>query len=185
MEKSESKLRWLILLLTCIMMMGSYYAVDNPAALKTQIDDYMRNPADYETLYSLLYTLYSVPNVFLPFFGGYFVDKLGVRLCLTVFSSLIATGQVIFALGLSIRSWPVMLVGRTVFGFGGESLGVANSAILASWFKGKELAFAFGLNLSIARVGSVINNIASPALAESFSVPFALWFSAILCGGII
>ena len=170
MEKSESKLRWLILFLTCLMMMGCYYAVDNPAALKTQIDDYVGDPDDYETLYSLLYTVYSVPNVILPFFGGYFVDKMGVRVCLIIFTTIIAAGQTIFALGLTLKSWPVMLVGRAVFGCGGESLSVANSAILASWFKGKELAFAFGLNLSIARIGSVINNIASPAIAESFGI---------------
>ena len=28
--------------------------------------------------------------------------------------------------------------------------------------KGKELAFAFGLNLSVARLGSVMNNLLSP-----------------------
>jgi MFS family permease len=76
-----------------------------------------------------------------------------------------------------------MLIGRVVFGFGGESLAVANSAVLASWFKGKELAFAFGLNLSIARLGSVINNVVSPALASGVDIQFALWFGTILCGG--
>jgi len=163
-------------------MIGNYYSYDNPAALKTQIDDYMGDPDDFETLFSLLYTVYSVPNVFLPFLGGYFVDKFGVRICMIVFTSFIACGQVVFAFGLSIKSWPVMLVGRVIFGFGGESLSVANSAILADWFEGKELAFAFGLNLSIARLGSVINNLVSPALANGVDLQFALWFSAILCG---
>lgn len=184
-SKSQSPLRWLILVLACLMMIGNYYCYDNPAALKSQIDDYMGNPGDYETMFSLLYTVYSIPNIFLPFFGGYFVDKLGVRICLLVFTSFIAAGQVIFAFGLSIKSWPVMFIGRVVFGFGGESLSVGNSAILADWFAGKELAFAFGLNLSIARLGSVINNLVSPALASSISVVFALWFGAILCGGAV
>jgi MFS family permease len=181
-KKSESPWRWLILLLTCVMMIGNYYSYDNPAALKTQIDDYMGDPDDFETLYSLLYTVYSVPNVFLPFFGGYFVDRFGVRICLIAFCIFLAVGQRIFAIGLSMKSWPVMYVGRVVFGFGGESLSVANSALLADWFEGKELAFAFGLNLSIARLGSVINNIVSPSLANSVSLQFALWFSAMLCG---
>jgi MFS family permease len=182
-KKAESGWRWVVLALTCLMMIGNYYSYDNPAALKTQIEDYMGDPSDYETLYSLLYTVYSIPNVFLPFFGGYFVDKWGVRICMLIFCCFIATGQCIFSLGLSVKSWPVMYVGRIIFGFGGESLSVANSAILADWFEGKELAFAFGLNLSIARLGSVINNLVSPPLANSVSVVFALWFSAILCGG--
>ena len=182
-KKAESGWRWVVLALTCLMMIGNYYSYDNPAALKTQIEDYMGDPSDYETLYSLLYTVYSIPNVFLPFFGGYFVDKWGVRICMLIFCCFIAAGQCIFALGLSVKSWPVMYVGRIIFGIGGESLSVANSAILADWFEGKELAFAFGLNLSIARLGSVINNLVSPPLANSVSVVFALWVSAILCGG--
>lgn len=67
----------------------------------------------------------------------------------------------------------------------GENLGVANSAILSIWFEGKELAFAFGLNLSVARLGSVINNLVSPALANSTGIQFALWFGVILCGSSI
>ena len=75
-----------------------------------------------------------------------------------------------------------MLVGRVVYGFGGESMGVANSAILSEWFQGKELAFAFGINLSVARLGSVINNLVSPTLADSIDLQFAFWFGVILCG---
>lgn len=50
-----------------------------------------------------------------------------------------------------------MLAGRFVFGLGGECMTVAQSAIVTAWFKGAELAFAFGINLSVARVGSFIN----------------------------
>lgn len=62
-DKSESVWRWAILVLGCFMMVGSYYCFDIPAALKTQIDDYMGDPSDYELSFGLLYTLYSAPNV--------------------------------------------------------------------------------------------------------------------------
>ena len=55
-----------------------------------------------------------------------------------------------------------MLAGRVLFGLGGESMSVAQSAIVSQWFKGKELAMALGLNLSISRLGSVINGIVIP-----------------------
>mmetsp|Transcript_15706 Transcript_15706/g.23003 ORF Transcript_15706/g.23003 Transcript_15706/m.23003 type:complete len:113 (+) Transcript_15706:129-467(+) len=84
----------LILLLGCLMMVGPYYCVDIAAALKSQIDDYFGNSNDYEVNFSLLYTLYAAPNVILPFFGGYTVDRFGVRMCLLLFISLIALGQV-------------------------------------------------------------------------------------------
>eukprot|EP01038_Epipyxis_sp_PR26KG_P009922 gene9922-13345_t len=181
-DKSQSVFRWLILLFTCIMMIGNYYCYDIPAALHSQMDEYMGKTSDFETLFSLLYTVYSIPNIVLPFFGGYFIDKWGVRLCLIIFVSCISIGQFVFAFGLSIKSWPIMLLGRVIYGFGGESLGVGNSAILSVWFKGKELAFAFGLNLSIARLGSVVNNLVSPTLASNVNIQFALWFGVILCG---
>eukprot|EP01036_Dinobryon_divergens_P034713 gene34713-44896_t len=181
-EKCRSPFRWLILLLGCLMMVGSYYCFDIPAALKTQIDDYFGDQDDYEFNFSLLYTLYAAPNVILPFFGGYLVDKFGVRASLFLFVSLITVGQVIFSFGISIKSWPVMFIGRLVFGFGGESFTVANSALLADWFKGRELAFAFGINLSVSKLGSVINNILSPLLAEKLGIIFAFWFGSMLCG---
>jgi MFS family permease len=130
-DKSKSPLRWLILVLACLMLIGSYYCFDIPASCKTQLDDFMGDPKEYETYFSLFYTLYSTPNTILPFFGGYFVDMFGVRTCLLVFTSLIMLGQIIFAFGLSIKSWPILFLGRLVFGLGGESLIVANSALLA------------------------------------------------------
>ena len=47
-----------------------------------------------------------------------------------------------------------MAAGRLVFGLGAESLIVAVTTAIAKWFKGKELSFAFGINLTIARLGS-------------------------------
>ena len=181
-SKSTSPLRWPVLVLACLMLIGSYYCFDIPSALKTQINDYMQDPAkDYETDFALLYTLYAAPNIILPFFGGYFVDSFGVCICLLVFTSLIAVGQVVVTLGFLFKSWPLIFFGRFIFALGGENLIVANSALLADWFKGKELAFSFGVNLSIARVGSVVNNILSPSLTHSVGLIFSLWFGAMTC----
>ena len=90
----------------------------------------MGNPDNFETLFSLLYTVYSIPNTVLPLFGGYIVDKFGFARCAVLFLVLILGGQAVFALGVSVKNWPVMFTGRVIFGFGGESISVANSAIL-------------------------------------------------------
>ena len=140
-DRPSSSLRWSILFLTCIMSVGNYYCYDIPASLHTQLEDFMSNalystPKNFEFFFSLLYSVYSVPNLVLPFFGGYFVDRFGVRICLSWFVFLILLGQVIFTLGLCFKSWGLMFWGRILYGLGGESLGVANSAILSSWFKG-------------------------------------------------
>ena len=60
-----------------------------------------------------------------------------------------------------------MVAGRFLLGVGAEPLIVAVTTALAKWFKGKELSFAFGLNLTIARLGSVAADN-SPTWARPF-----------------
>ncbi|KAL3671796.1 hypothetical protein V7S43_003705 [Phytophthora oleae] len=182
-DKSELRVRWLVLFLSCVLMIGNYYCFDNPAALKSQLQQHFSNiPKDrYEFLFNLLYTLYSIPNILLPFFGGVLVDRFGARVMLFAFSTAILAGQLIFATGCSLSSFNMMLFGRVVFGFGGESLGVAQGTLVASWFKNSELALALGINLSVARLGSVINNELSPVVAQASNVSTALWVGVIMC----
>ncbi|KAF1328423.1 Major facilitator superfamily, partial [Globisporangium splendens] len=213
MEKSQKRVRWVVLVLSCVLMVGNYYCFDNPAALKSQLQQHFSQfPKErYEFLFNLLYTLYSIPNILLPFFGGVLVDRFGARVMLVTFSIAILVGQIIFAIGCSTYNFNIMLIGRTVFGFGGESLGVAQGTLVASWFKNSELgkngfklkckrdvscfcmilnatlfgqcaaALALGINLSVARLGSVINNELSPAIAHASSVSAALWVGVVMC----
>jgi MFS family permease len=47
-----------------------------------------------------------------------------------------------------------MAAGRLVFGLGAESLIVAVTTAIAKWFRGKDLSFAFGVQLMLARFGT-------------------------------
>jgi MFS family permease len=96
-------------------------------------------------------------------------------------SFLVAAGQFLVAYGLQSGSFGLVVGGRMLFGVGGESLAVAQSRLVTQWFAGKELALAIGLNLSIARVGTVVNNVLSPIVAERWSVPAAFWVGFFSC----
>lgn len=72
--------------------------------------------------FNLLYSVYSFPNIILPLFGGYLVDYVGIRISIILFSSLLTIGQAIFAIGCDASSFPIAIIGRFVFGLGGESL---------------------------------------------------------------
>ena len=50
--------------------------------------------APLQMYFNLMYTVYSVPNCVLPLFGGMLADAIGNRVCLVLFASLIALGQV-------------------------------------------------------------------------------------------
>lgn len=180
-DRARSGWRWGILPLACVAMIGSYYSFDIPSALQDTLkaDNGGLHLSSFN--FNLLYSVYSFPNVILPLFGGFFVDKIGVTICLVVFSGLIMIGQAVVSLGVSLGSFYLVLAGRVIFGFGGESLGVAQSSLLAMWFKGKETAFAMGLQLSIARMGSVINDWVSPEINDRFSTSYAFWFGACIC----
>lgn len=112
-----------------------------------------------------MYTVYSLPNMVLPLFGGVFLDKVGIRAGLILFTVILTFGQLIFAFGVNAELYWLALLGRFVFGLGGECMTVAQSTIVSQWFKGKELAFAFGLNLSISRLGSTLNGLIEPSYA--------------------
>ena len=166
LEKAGN-LRWVILALSCFIMFGNYYAYDNPSALNRQLRTWMadKSEAEFEFHLNLLYTVYSAPNIVLPFVAGRALDRYGSRYFLIWLSLLMCLGQTIFAVGVSYRSWTWMLFGRLIFGLGGESLSVAQSRLVTEWFLGKELGIAIGLNLSVARIGTVFNNNASPRIA--------------------
>ena len=62
-----------------------------------------------------------------------------------------------------------MMAGRFVLGVGSEPLIVAVTTALAKWFRGKELSLAMGLNLTIARIGSVAADNSRAWAAAVFS----------------
>ena len=140
--------RWMVLVFVSLAMFGSYYAYDalSPLAdvLKVQLGFSDEN-------IGFLQAIYSFPNIFTVVIGGFLIDRLGLRKALMIFGILCLVGPAITAASGSL--W-VMSTGRLVFGMGAESLNVAVTAALARWFKGKELSFAFGLNLTICRLGS-------------------------------
>ena len=99
------------------------YSYDIPSALHQQLQDYMPpSSSSYETNFNLLYTIYSIPNVILPLFGGNIVDKYGAPKCLTLFAILVFMGAVLLSIGVSNQSWHVMYLGRFVFGLGKQIL---------------------------------------------------------------
>ncbi|KAG7235030.1 hypothetical protein INR49_003395 [Caranx melampygus] len=147
--------RVVVLIFMCFLGFGSYFCYDSPAALQTQVlQDLNLNTAKFMQLYAW----YSWPNVVLCFFGGFLLDRVfGIRLGTIIFSLFVCIGQVIFATGALVNRFWLMECGRFVFGIGGESLAVAQNTYAVNWFKGKELNLVFGLQLSMARLGSTVN----------------------------
>lgn len=182
MDTTKPTIRWVILFLSCWLLFGNYYAFDNPSALNRQMMHWLGSDYDtYQYQLNLLYSVYSFPNIILPLFAGNLMDRYGTHRLLLLFSFLVLIGQGFVAIGVQWKSFGVMLLGRVIFGLGGESLTVAQARLVTEWFRGKELALAIGLNLSVARFGTVFNNNLSPIFADKISIPFAVWIGFISC----
>ena len=113
------------------------------------------------------------------FFGGMLYDKLGPRRSSLLFCGLVLLGAVIVAFARS--KWE-LFAGRLIFGAGSESLIVVQSAIISRWFKGKEMAMAFGITLTISRIGTLFSFNTEELVARYFgSYRVALWVAAGFC----
>ncbi|KAG0011022.1 hypothetical protein BGZ81_002434 [Podila clonocystis] len=180
-SSSPRHIRWAMLATACFVMFGNYYAFDNPASLNQPLQEYMGMSDDrYAYFLNILYTSYSLPNIVLPWLGGYASDRFGHRKLLLSLSATVAFGHMVVCLGVQYKHVPAMILGRVLFG-AGESLAVAQSAITVKYFRGKELAMALGINLCVARLGSVLNDILTPYIWTLSNVPVAFWGGFVSC----
>ena len=140
--------RWLVLLFTSLAMFGNYYVYDSIAPLS----DILQSQLGFtSTQVGLLQAIYSAPNIVMVLIGGVLVDRFGPRQATAGFTAICLIGALLSA--VSGTFW-IMALGRLIFGLGGESMIVAVTAVLGHWFRGRQLGFAFGVNLAIARAGS-------------------------------
>jgi len=141
--------RWMVLIFISLAMAGNYYIYDSINALERIFIDHLGFSA---TQFGWLNSSYSVAAVATLLVGGVIIDRIGTKRAILGFALVCLLGAGITAARGSALT---MIIGRTVLGLGGESMIVAVTTALAKWFKGKELSFAFGINLTIARLASV------------------------------
>ncbi|MGD0293232.1 MAG: MFS transporter [Terracidiphilus sp.] len=173
---SKRLYRFTILMFISLLVLGSYFAYDSIGALAPTLIDALH--LDRSTIGNL-YTAYSVAAIVIVFFGGVLYDKLGPRRASMLFCCLVLLGATIVAFAHS--KWE-LFAGRLIFGAGSESLIVVQSAIISRWFKGKEMALAFGIALTISRVGTLFSFNTEELIAHYFgSYRTALWAAAGFC----
>ena len=176
--------RWLVLILVAFTMFAAYVASDVFSPLQTMLERHNQwNPSEYGWFSGS----YSIFNVFLGMliFGGLILDRKGIRFS-GIMSCILMVG------GIALKYWAVSndsllqssmvffgseykmqvvwaVVGFGIYGVGAEVAGITVSKTVVKWFKGKELALAMGMQLSLARLGSAAALAFSPMIASRFS----------------
>ena len=193
--------RWVVLVIVATAMMMGYFLNDIMSPLETLLE----MPVEEgglgwtSTDYGFFSGSYGFFNVFLLllFFGGIILDKFGIR-----FTGILST--ILMFVGALIKWWALdnefegtlfgyqmqviwACLGFAVYGVGCEICGITVSKVIVKWFTGHELAFAMGVQVALARLGT--------ACSFSFSLPFAKAMGAVsapiglgaalLCAGVL
>ncbi|MBQ6254122.1 MAG: MFS transporter [Bacteroidales bacterium] len=166
--------RWLALACLVVPMFASYYFDD----MFSTLSHLFENPSLLELGWnSADYGLYTSGYSVLCVFGGLVIcgmllDKWGVRITGSIFVGMMAGGAALVAWALTSGLEPnvsrsVAYAGCMLFGLGSEIAGVAVTRSIAKWFKGGPMAFAMGLELAIARLGTAFAMVIAPRLVAA------------------
>ena len=182
----ESKTaRWIALGLVSLSMFFAYFFIDVAAPLQSLLE---RNHGWSPETFGMLGGSEFFLNVFAFFLilSGIILDKMGIRFTIITAGLAMVIGGSIkyYALtegfaGTGLASWldtfwtavpssaKLAFFGFAIFGIGVEMAGITVSKTIVKWFKGRELAFAMGLEMAIARLGVFAVFRLSPIFAEN------------------
>ncbi len=168
--------RFTVLAFAALLTFGSYFAYDIVGAIAPTLVEKLGVTRSIVGAFYLMYSLAAVLSVLA---GGLLIDWLGTRKASILFSILVLLGSVLV---WRAKSLPVFFAGRFIFGAGSEPLIVAQSAIIARWFKGKELALAFGIALTVSRLGTLSAFNTGELISSYFgSFRCALFAATVFC----
>ena len=164
-QEPSALYRWTVLLFVSLTMgCGTYYIYDSINPLERIFIQQLGFSA---TTFGMLNSAYAASAILTLLLGGIVIDRIGTQRAIPFFAFVCCLGA---ALTAASGHPGTMIAGRAVLGLGGESLVVAATTVIAKWFKGKEISFAFGIKVTIARLASVASDN-SPGWANTVFYP--------------
>ena len=183
--KDTGAIRWVALLCLALPMFASYFFDDIFSTINQEFED----PSMVALGWSMAdYGFYRSAYSLLCIFGGLIVcgmllDRWGVRLTGSIFVGLMVGGAALITYAISesfagsrLCAWlsgvfakpslSLAYAGCAMFGLGSEIAGVTVNRAIAKWFKGREIAFAMGLQLALARLGTAVALIMVPRIVD-------------------
>jgi MFS family permease len=182
--KDSAAIRFSVLAMVSVLMFGTYWFQDALGPLKGLFESELGFTS---TQFGLLISSTTWANLALMIIvGGIALDKWGIRKTGIILAVIATAGAFVvsfgamgfFGTGLKAKLIS-MIAGRILFGVGLETTCVLIQRVIVKWFKGKELAFAMGLNVVVGRLGSffaisfgldIAGGKLSPALITSASI---------------
>jgi MFS family permease len=193
--RDSAKARWTALVLASLAIFGAYYFNYALSSIKPMLESVLGwNSGDFGT-YTSSYAWFNV-FLFMLVISGFILDKLGIRktglgativmfigTALNYFAiiSIPETAMVTIPLMGQMKTQVLLSsLGFAIFGVGTEAIGITISKAVVRWFKGKEMALAMGMQMSIARLGTMLALMISLPLAKNFSLTAPILFALIV-----
>ncbi|GAA5931703.1 hypothetical protein JCM3775_000018 [Rhodotorula graminis] len=169
-------------LIFCVLFLtlGSNFASSSLSPLKSTLRKQLKiNNARYASLD----TADSLINTIFPILSGALIDYYGPIRAALWSSSVILLGAILSGVAASVASYPLLLFGQIVFGFGSTTIETSQSVMYAFYTLGSSMQGAvFGLDIAVGRVWNLLGKLTSvPIMEGTGSWTWTIWVSAIMC----
>ena len=190
--------RWAVLVLLATVMFFISVFIDILAPFEPALEAaFGWSPTTYGTITGSMYWLNIIGFILL---AGIILDRIGARKSTLIASVLVLIGAGIKYYGMTDyfanggfgygffnsflpntpASAKVAIVGFAIFGVGLEMAVISTMRAVVRWFKGKEMALALAMQVSIGRLGMMFVFFFAPRWAETSGISSAVAISVLL-----
>ncbi|GAA6042781.1 hypothetical protein JCM8097_007474 [Rhodosporidiobolus ruineniae] len=166
---------WVLALVICFEM-AAYWNTGLSSIKSIIKKDLDINNAQYGVISSAS----SLINTIIPFITGVLLDYYGAEVCVPIASLLVFLGYLIAAAGATAKSYPAIVVGEVIAGFGDITVRTGQLKISAHWFRGTNLGVALALAISVQRTIGVVAKSTAVPMSEKGGFHWFFWVAFIL-----
>ncbi len=175
MQKKLFKLQWPIYIIMVLAYLLTPFSRQALAVMMPELSKDLALDATQVGLIGLAYFwVYAVFNA--P--AGGLLDKIGVRLGVTINVALIGIGSFLFSIGTSLA---FIIIGRCIIAVGCAGLMTAGVKAISSWFTSKQFPGLYGLWMALGALGGVLATTPLTAMMGSIGWRGSFTYIAIAC----
>jgi len=171
---------WLVAISVVMSNLGCFYSHDVPQELSDEL--IITFGVSQEQL-NMLYSAYSISNIFLGPLAAQIIDLVGVGVMNLIATGCIFFGNLLIFLGAEFRSYNYIISGRIIFGLGGELAVAATFTIIERYFKGGLMSLVSSMVQCSIQVGvSMSNFISYPSFKYTRTLRVPFFLATCMCG---